>query len=185
MSDGPYKTLQMRPKWKALAECAYNGAYTLDEVSEAMGPALSSDWRSEVSASLLGALRKILIGDNQGSLFSDQATADVRALRAQCNSALDASLVDSALDVVAQGLAGRQALELAIESALESRLLSGFRQIEELSPKGRAADVRSRLETAFPSMSLSGLARAIVDGQRSPSVRSIGKRDGLDDGVSF
>lgn len=189
MSDGPYKTLPMRPKWKAVAKRAYNAAFTLEQISESIGPALGSDWRNEVAAPLVNALQRVLIGDDQGVLFPGQMVADVQALRAQCASTMDTSLVDAALGALADGFAGQAAMEQAVEGALESRVLSDFRQIEEHvlreGPKGRAAGVRARLEAALPGTPLTALAREILNGHRGPTLQAPTKRDSLDDGVSL
>jgi len=189
MSDGPYKTLPMRRSWKTVAKRAFIPAFTLSQIREVIGPALGGDWRNEASGPLVNALQQILVDDGQGSLFPDQAIADVQALRGRCASTMDASLVDSALDALADGFAGRTAMEQAGVGALESRLLANCRQIEEHflrdGPQGRAAGVRERLEAALRGFSLNGLAREILDGHRGPTLQVPVKRDSLDDGVSL
>ncbi|MGF6233634.1 hypothetical protein QFZ27_007589 [Inquilinus ginsengisoli] len=184
MSDGPHKTLPMRANWKALLWSAYNPASSSREISEGIAPALSSDWRNEVTPTLVRALDRTLCGE--AALFPDQTASDVQVLRARSNSPMDASFIDCALDALADGLSGPEAMILAIEGALETRILSAFRQIEEHvvreGAKGRAAKVRERLETALPNVSLQTLARQILDNSSRATVQAP-KNDGLDDGV--
>jgi hypothetical protein len=179
----------MRPRWKTLAKRAYIAAFTLDQVSEALGPALSSDWDSEVSTPLVRALERVLVGDDPGTLFPDQVVADLQSLRSRCTSTMENSLVAAALDALADGYDGRAALEQAAEAALEARSLSCFRQVEEHvlrdRPQGRAAGVRRRLEDSLPGAPLKELARELLKGTRGPNTIGPGKRNGIDDGVAL
>ena len=187
MSDGPYKTLPMRAKWKALAKRAYIQTFTDVQASQMIGPALGSDWRNEVSAPFVSALQQTLIGGDQGTLFYDHVISDVEAFRARCVSPMEASLVDCALDALAEGARGHEAVELAVEGALESRLLSGARQVEEHllrdASRGRSAGVRARLEAAVRIAPLRAIAREILSGQRGPVTRAPSRHFGLDEGV--
>ena len=164
MSDGPYKTLPMRPQWKALAKRAYIPAFSPEEVSEALPPALRRDWSAEVSEPFLRDVARALIGGEQGSLFP-------------------------ALDALADGFRGTPALEQAIEIALEARGLSVFRQIEEhfhreVSDR-RAADLRRRLEQSLVGQPLRELARDLAKGAPGPKPVGLSKQGGLDDGVTL
>ena len=189
MSDGPYKTLPMRPQWKALAKRAYIPAFSPEEVSEALPPALRRDWSAEVSEPFLRDVARALIGGEQGSLFPGQAEADIRSLESGCASTLEASLAASALDALADGFRGTPALEQAIEIALEARGLSVFRQIEEhfhreVSDR-RAADLRRRLEQSLVGQPLRELARDLAKGAPGPKPVGLSKQGGLDDGVTL
>jgi hypothetical protein len=80
MSDGPHRTLPMKPRWKQLAQRAHGRTYSLEEVSEAYAPALAGDWISEVRNPLLKAIQTAVVESDQGQLFSNQAIEDVQAL---------------------------------------------------------------------------------------------------------
>ncbi len=109
MSDGPHRTLPMRPSWRKLAERADNESFTAAEVSEAVCPALASDWRAEVSDVTLRAVATCVGDSPQLGLFPSQT--ELLRLRAQCGSPMAALFVDAACDAVADGLVGREAIE--------------------------------------------------------------------------
>ena len=48
MSDGPHRSLPLRPGWKRTAERADTPAYEATEVTRAASRALEDDWRAEV-----------------------------------------------------------------------------------------------------------------------------------------
>lgn len=60
MSDGPYKSLKMRPGWKQLAKRADEKAFASEEVRDALPTALEQDWRAEVADSLCRQVQAIL-----------------------------------------------------------------------------------------------------------------------------
>lgn len=186
MSDGPHKTLQMRPKWKALSRRADNRSFTADEVIEAVCPALAADWSRDVSD---GFLRKVQVAlGEDATLFPNQNPSALEGLRSQTSSPLEAMLVEAACDTAKEGYSGHEALEKAVEDALLERSIRGIRQVEEHwlreSPERRAANVRSRLETSISAAPIADLAKALLAGS---SVRDIKapKRDGIEDGVQI
>lgn len=75
MSDGPYKTLQMRKGWKRLVRRSYREASSDDEILEALSPALRDDCREELSRDLFRAVDNALSPRRQGHLF-DANVAD-------------------------------------------------------------------------------------------------------------
>ena len=48
MSDGPHRSLPMRPQWKRLAERAHNQAFSVEEAGDAIVDAVSQDWTKEM-----------------------------------------------------------------------------------------------------------------------------------------
>jgi hypothetical protein len=165
MSDGPYKSLPMKPRWRRAAKCAYKAAYSQEEVADALVRASHADFRAEVRSVLIGAISAIVAPSEPG-LFADQAIADLKALARTCASPLESSLVNTAADAVASGQFGAAALQQAVEDALSERLLRNYRQVEEhvrLDDSASSARfVRARLEAAHRDVDVARLAQAAL-----------------------
>ena len=165
MSDGPYRSLPMKPRWRRAAKCAYQAAYSQDEVTDALTHASHADFRAEVRPALISAISAIVAPSEPG-LFGDQAAADLKVLGRSCASPLESSLVITAADAVASGKLGAAALQQAVEDALSERLLRNYRQVEEHVRLGdsatRAKFVRARLEAAHRGVNLPQLAQAAL-----------------------
>ena len=187
MSDGPHRTLPMRPSWRKLAERADNDSFTAEQVAEAVCPALASDWRTEVSDATLRAVATCVGDSPQLGLFASQA--ELIRLRAQCGSPMAALLVDAACDAVADGLVGREAVEKAVADALSERALRGSRQVEEHYLRNgsnrRATKVRSRLNACAGAAGIAALASSIAQGTSTARQFKPTKHDGLDQGVAL
>lgn len=70
MSDGPHKSLPMKPAWRKVAERAANPACARDEVSGALLPALARDWTDGVPPDVVRGVDRIF--SDQQDLFRDQ-----------------------------------------------------------------------------------------------------------------
>ena len=166
MSDGPYKSLPMKPRWKHAAKCAYKEAFSQDEIVESITRASHADWRAEVRQSLVTSVAAAVAPLGQQALFSDQVLSDLAALRQDCTSPREASFVRNAIDAVVTGRTGGAAVQFAAEEALADRLLCNYRQVEEHVRRDdtvrNAEFVRSRLEAAHGQIDLPGLARAAL-----------------------
>jgi hypothetical protein len=183
MSDGPHKSLPMRPGWKRLAECADNRAFAPDEVSRALIPALEQDCRQEIPTSFLDALQ-----NTYGTLFNERLSEQLEALRPATGHGLGRCVLDHALRRAANGETGIDASVKAVTDALVDRATRGTRQVEEHycreSTNNRARDVRARLEEAVGSATVEGLARRLLKLDPGPPSSGI-KQQGLDDGVKL
>lgn len=166
MSDGPYKSLPMKPRWKRAAKCAYKEAYSSDEVVESVTRASHADWRSEVRPSFVSSVISIVDAVGQRSLFADQTLSDLNGLQRACASPMESSFVLNAMDAVRSGQSGAAAVQRAAEGALSDRLLSSYRQVEEHVRRDdgvqNARIVRSRFEAAHQQVDFHGLARALL-----------------------
>lgn len=186
MSDGPHRTLAMRPAWRRVAERADNTSFGQDEIAEAMCAALAGDWRAEVPEAVVGAVASVLGDEAQPSLLAGDAR-ELDRLRANSGAPLAAALVDAAGDLMTEGARGRAAVEAAIGSALLDRALRECRSVEEhylrRSTAPRGAGVRDRLEKAAARAQVRGLARDIARGLATAKRYKPAKRDGLDEGV--
>ena len=166
MSDGPYKSLPMKPLWRRAAKCAYKEAYSPDEVVESVTRASHADWRSEVRPTLVSGVTAIVNAMGQQSLFADQILSDLVGLQRTCTSPMESTFVLTAMEAVRSGHFGAIAVQLAAEDALSDRLLSNYRQVEEHVRRDdglqNARFVRSRFEAAHPKVDFQGLARALL-----------------------
>jgi len=71
MSDGPHRSLPMPPRWKRVAERCANVAFSTDEITTVLIPALRQDCESQMSPGFIDGIRNVL--DDQGSsLFKDE-----------------------------------------------------------------------------------------------------------------
>ncbi|SEJ83395.1 hypothetical protein SAMN05518849_1154 [Sphingobium sp. AP50] len=187
MSDGPYKSLPMKPRWRHAAKCAYKEAYSPEEVVDSVTRASHADWRSEVRPLFVSQVRAIVEASGQQSLFSDQTVADLGALQRSCSSPMESTFVRAAMDAVRAGQTGPSAVEQAAHDALADRVLCNYRQVEEHVRRDdslRSAQfVRGRVETAHGQIDFTGLTRALLKtGNPLPRRDRVSSRD-LDAGV--
>lgn len=187
MSDGPYKSLPMKPRWRHAAKCAYKEAFSQDEIVESVTRASHADWRAEVRHALVVSVASIVAPSGQQALFADQVLADLTALRPTCVSPLEASFVRNAIDAVATGRIGGDAIQFAAEEALSDRLLCNYRQVEEHVRRDdsihNAEFVRNRFEAAHGQIDLPGLAQAALRTGEPLVRRSRAQFTDLDAGV--
>lgn len=190
MSDGPHKSLPMRPGWKKFAERADKAAFEPDQVAEAAIPALEDDWQEEV-APHIGALRNVLGDDSQPSLFGAQNTAELEQLtRLNPGNSLWRGVVDGVAQAVAEGHAGPDALLKGVTEALLDRGARRVRQVEEhylrrTGDDNRAVNVRTRMEDGVARAPVEGMARRVLGLDSGNASDQPQKLQGLDDGVRF
>lgn len=96
MSDGPHRSLPMRPHWKDLAQRAAKGAFSPDQVCEALPYALKRD----ILEAPITAIRDIM---NRGSLFPEMLVEQLEGLRQSCRGSAAANLlIDCAVEAAAR-----------------------------------------------------------------------------------
>lgn len=188
MSDGPHKSLPMRPGWKKFAERADRAAFEPDQVAELAVPALEEDWREDV-APHIGALRNVLGDAGQRSLFGDADTGALEALkRLNPGNSLWRAVVDRVAQAVAEGQDGADALLHGVRNALLDRGARGVRQVEEhylrRTEESRAQRVGRRMEDGLSRAAVEAMARRVL-GLDAGSAPQPKKLQGLDDGVRF
>lgn len=185
MSDGPYRSLLMRPAWKKAAKCAEKPAYEVEEITASIVAASCDDWRTDVPNQLVSVVSDVLTGD----LFSarDQKIAQLEAMRTKAGYGLGQILIDCAIQQSTDGASSQAALEAAVGTALATWWARHSRQIDEHycreSSARRTRDVRLRMEAGISGISAAAVVRQIL-GQTQPS-RPSSKRTGLDDGVQL
>lgn len=189
MSDGPHRSLNMNRRWRRLAECADNRAFSDDEVARALVPALDQCCREEVPQGVWRRLAGIF-GEQQDTLFPQQRVDQICALRAQvAGLPLAGSLVDLSIQAASNGRVNEDVLVSVTTRALIQRAARGNKQVEEhyyrKSSERRTENIRVRLESALQRAALDSLARQHITNGAAPEARRSTKQKGLDDGVQL
>lgn len=186
MSDGPHRSLPMKRHWRDLAERGAKAAFSADDVRDAVPYALRKDARELP----LDAIRDILGGGKQGSLFRSDRVAQLEAAREACRgSALGNVLIDCAVETVTNGLTGDAACRSALANAFADHTRNEFRSVEEHYQREAGARsarfVRERLDTARGRCDFTALASELMTPVKpSRNAPRLPKRTGLDEGLS-
>ena len=185
MSDGPYRSLNMRPHWKTAAQWAANLAHTADEVCGALAHALKKD----ILEAPIAAVRGIM---NSDMLFPGLRTEQLEALRARHpRSAATNSLIDCAIEAAAGGVTGEAGTASAVSAAMEDIARSQGRGIDEHYQREAGArasrTVRSRLDEALGKLDCNGIASEILAPAHPPSRRAVElpRQTGIDEGPAL
>ena len=183
MSDGPHRSLPMRQHWKDLAKRAATPAFNSAEVGEAIPVAL----RREFAEAPLAKVREILGGAEQSFLFREDRAEQLEAARHGCRGSVPGNtLIDCAIEAIANGLTGDAAFKVALENALDAHARAGCHQIEEhwrREQPRNTGNVRARLEAARSECSYRALASKLISGQTGNQRGSrLSKRTGVDEG---
>ncbi len=182
MSDGPHRSLPLRPHWKTLARRAAKAAYSPDEVAEALPFAL----KREFPQALLNAIREVMCGD---TLFPWMRREQLDALRAKHPGSAPANLaIDCAVAVVTNEATGEAGVQAALTAALAETMHSALRATEEhyqreAHPR-RSSYVRKRLDAARQKVDCGALARELLSDNTKPKRRAVNlpTRKGVDEG---
>jgi hypothetical protein len=184
MSDGPHRSLPMRPEWKKVAEYAGNEAFTSQDVCGAIVAALGLDFRRDISPGIVGGIQGVLGG---ATLFGEEnlrALADLRPSVAGCE--LGSALLDHVAYAVSDGKSGDAALQEAVTRTLTDWSGRCARQVEEhylrKSSAATTKNVRSRIEEGIQQVPFTALTSHLLSPESTPALR-LAKHDGLDDGV--
>lgn len=187
MSDGPHRSLRMRKAWKELAKRGDQLTYDSEQVAEATSHALASDFKNEVSAALVGALKDVFTGrDNSLGLreIALQQLDDAKALAA--GSVFGMNAIAWSVQLVSEGRMDKDALYEAVGLGAKERGFANTRSVEEHylreSNQRRADGVSARLQSAISGLSESKLGSSLVDPQPAAG-RGPRKRTDVNDGV--
>jgi hypothetical protein len=188
MSDGPYRTLNLRQQWKQLLQRAYQRAFDSQDVIDAICPALERDCAWEITKDFMPALRDYCM-DRDADLFDDRndRLEKLKHLAAG-RGTLGAVIADCAREALLQGKTGQEAIDQALHHALTDRLARNSLQMEEhvLRDSGarKASDVRGRLASAMTQAPIGSLVQKLGTGPASSNAAPP-KHAGLDDGVGI
>jgi len=186
MSDGPHRSLPMRPGWKRVAERAGNTAYPTDEIAAALVPALAQDCRQDVNSELLNAILS-LCREQDTSLFKNDLGPQLQALREKAGSGMERTLLSNVAQISPDEKYKVDALVAAFAATLKDRVARGARQVEEhllrKTATPRAQDTRARIETASGNAPYADIAREFLKIKTAERTRPALKKQDLDDGV--
>jgi hypothetical protein len=184
MSDGPHRSLPMRPGWKKVAEYTDNEVFALEDVRGAILAAVEQDWRKEISPSVIGCIQDVLGGATLFNEDSLRAFEDLR--RSVAGSALGSALLDHVAYTVSDGKSGDAALQEAVTRTLTDWSARCARQVEEhylrKSSAATTKNVRSRIKEGIQLVPFTALTSRLLSPESTPALR-LAKHDGLDDGV--
>ncbi|WP_084630836.1 hypothetical protein [Mesorhizobium sp. LSJC285A00] len=187
MSDGPHRSLPMRPAWRRLSKRADNASYDVTEVADALHRAARSDFRNEVSPALVAALIKIFSGENNSLGIREIAVDQLRSIKPlAAGSVFGTRLHEWATLAADEGRLTRVALDAAVGNAAKESTFNGIRQVTEhylrKSSERRADKVSARLRDAATKLDSRDLgARLLAPSQQRRSMR----RTGVDEGVAL
>jgi hypothetical protein len=184
MSDGPHRSLPMRPAWRRVAERGDKRAFTPEEISQALAPALEQDCRDDMSPEFLSGIRRVV---EEPSLFRDDVAARLEALRPQAGFGIGRAVLDNVGLLSVAEADGFAVVQEALKAALIDRANRGAWQVEEHylreSSAPRANNVRGRLADGIGCLDLDAITARVlsVDPRRPPGAPL--KQKGIDDGV--
>ena len=183
MSDGPWKSLPMRPHWKKVAKQAEREAFSREELSGTLQAAL---WK-EAAELPLRAVWCLVAPNPQGVLFRPDMDAEIEALRCDHpGSKVVQTFLTCVLDEEANGSSGREMLESAVGDTLAECARDAARTIREHYHRDNGSSevpVPRRLESALRLCDLRALAsQTLAASDSSASSPSPAKRSGVDEG---
>ena len=186
MSDGPHRSLPMRRWWRRLAERADKCAFDVEEVADALIPALESECLNELAPAFLQRLRRVFA---EPGLFGPAESPQLEELSAQTQTGLGRRVLDNVAVLSPTEATDSNFLQRALENTIHSEAQRYFRQIEEhyrrRSSASRAQRERDRLNEALGRADVSVVARKLLEPDGSRSVSRVPLKTGLDEGVRF
>lgn len=189
MTDGPHKSLPMKPGWRKVAQRARNPAFTPKELAEAVTRPLLAECNAEFVRRVGTALNPT----DQTRLFEEspqEVAARLHKLRASApGSQFAENLLDATIYAIYHPAGGVPVLEAALPVAVHATAESAFRGIEEhgLRKEGRATadSLRNRLSTADGLLDYRAIGDQLMQGGSPKNKSAAPKHTGLDEGVSL
>lgn len=186
MSDGPHRSLPLRPRWKRVAECADKDVFTEDTARQWLDAAIHADFSAEVSDQLMNCLRAIFCESDQAS-FLPVSCDEIENLLLTNGTPLANLVVDCAVSVASAGQVGEAALDLAMTDAVQELVERNRRGMEEHyrreSGPGRSGHFKDRINSIQKGHSASGVVSQILSGAKARVTRRPPKQSGIEDGV--
>lgn len=185
MSDGPHRSLPMRPAWRGLAARADNSNHTREEIADALARAVRSDFRNEVSPGHISALRRIFDRDANSLGMPEIALAQLReAAPLASGSVFGHKLQEWATIAASEGRLNLDSFHEAVCNAALESTHAGIRQTSEhyvrKSTERRATKVERRMRDAAAKLNSFTLGASLL--APTDLKRSL-RRAGLDVGV--
>jgi hypothetical protein len=141
MSDGPHRSLPMRPGWKRVAEYGDNRAFAPQEVCNAIPAALEEDCRAEMAPRFLDAYCDVF-RNQESSLFKDQVAPQLEALRGLAGLGMGRVVLDHAIQLCESGETGTNAAVKAVADALTDRAREARDRLKSITAANRRNPAR-------------------------------------------
>lgn len=182
MSDGPWRSLPMRPHWKQVAKQAERQAFSKNDIREVIAVAL----RKEAADIPLDSIRRAVVPNGQRVLIGPKLSGELDAIRrAHSGSKTTQALLDILNDRGINGSPRKELLQRALSDSLEECVEDHSRAIAEHYFRNCAVpkvDVEGRIETAIQDLNIQCLALQILESPESQKSANVVRRAGLDDG---
>jgi hypothetical protein len=176
----------MRLGWKRVAERGANSAFSPDEISKAIIPALEQDCRVELDSEFIDDIRA-MFEEQDAFLFKEDVRPQLEARRHAAGSGIGRVFLDNVIQLSPTGAAELDVLARAMTAALIDHAARGARAVEEhycrKSTAPRAHNTRARIEQSIAESPIEALARQLVKMETRSSTRPTLRQQGLDDGV--
>ncbi|MCC7415736.1 MAG: hypothetical protein IT176_01250 [Acidobacteria bacterium] len=183
MSDGPHRSLPMRPWWKQAALRADKSAFDVSECTEAIEVALEREF-AQLRPSFLKGLKD---AHEEPGLFSPTESIHLQKLRPE--TPLEQRVLDNVTLLSPEEMAKAEALVAAFANAMRNEAPRFNKQIEEhyrrKSDAIHAGRERERLDEATARADVESLARRLLRSDGPRAAPALKKKAGLDDGVSL
>ena len=191
MSDGPYRSLQMPPRWKKACEVAQNAAHEKADLVERMRVAALYDMIASEGSTTLDTVAKIVGAavNGTGSLVPVDELEAFRANRPL--STLHDRLIEHTIGACEGGHYGKQALEEGLRRAVSEHLEAGQRQVEEHyrrhesrgGGQDRTRRVRDNLRSACGASTVGAVVNQTIERMNGKLGQlRVRKRDAVSDG---
>jgi hypothetical protein len=191
VSDGPFMSPPVKRCWQPVAERAALESFSLQELREAVRPALLAEGRG-LPKDFLKRATETVHPRPEAELWSPLESGGVEALRRAADGhPLALAIIDSIDDALASNQPDDTVLVDAIATALRQCWDENARALEEHAQReaveiGIAKLVRERLEKVCPdATTLTDMARALLKLEGASSDRAAPKRVDLEDGPAL
>lgn len=191
MSDGPHKSLNMRPGWKKLAERADLAAFEPEQVAEKLMSALQDDYNEDGCNELVRGIKERIGDTRQASLLDENKAGELESARRELSAGhgLKRLILDSVIQAFATTSDGTVALQQGIQNAMAELAARGARQVEEhyhrKSNEEHAVNIRTRINQAIERAPIGDFSRRAAGLRSQVPIAKTQKQQNLDDGVSL
>ncbi len=186
MSDGPHRSLPMRPWWKQVALRADKSAFSVPDCVDALAVALEREFAEELRPNFLQGLQD---AHAEPGLFSPAESLHFQKLATEAATPLECRVLDNIAVLSADELSEVDGLLTAVTNACRNEVPRFNKQIEEhfrrASGPSRARRERERLDEATARADVEGLARKLLRPSGPRTAPVLKKKTGLDEGVSL
>lgn len=184
MSDGPFKSLPMSPRWKKVAEFADNSAASRNDIFLAVESAIQQEWKRDVPSNFIEKIKEEI---SQPNLFGEPDFESLR--RIAIGKPIANSLLRYLNNNGCSEVSSNKILFNAISQSIVERSERAIRQIQEhcirRAEEDRSFKVSGRITQSLREIGYDKLAQKLLDPKVMASSNKMIKKTGLDDGVKI